>query len=205
MIKIYGFPKSRSTRALWAAEEAGVDYEFIKIDLPGGVHRGSEFGKLNPMKKVPVLEHGDLVLSESVAICTYLGQQGTAVSLVPDATPAIRAEYDRWCCFVISELEQPLWTMAKHSYVLPSQLRIPQIKRTAEFEFELALDALAKQLADNEYAVAGEFTIVDVLVSHTLLWGITARQKLGHRNLKAYVRRMSNREALVRARAREEG
>jgi hypothetical protein len=33
MIKVFGFPNSRSRRVVWALEEAGVDYEYVKVDL----------------------------------------------------------------------------------------------------------------------------------------------------------------------------
>src|ERR1039457_1163771 len=95
MIRIYGFPNTRSTRATWALEEAQADYEFILVNLSKGEHKKPEFLKVNPGGKVPALVDGDLVLTESAAICTYIGEKFPASGLVP--TQAVeRAHYFQW-------------------------------------------------------------------------------------------------------------
>ena len=55
MIKVYGMPNTRSTRVLWALEEANAKYEFIKIDLGKGQAKQKNYLKLNPGGKVPTL------------------------------------------------------------------------------------------------------------------------------------------------------
>ena len=47
MIKLYGYPRSRSTRVVWMLEELGIDYEFIKIELLEGEGQAVE-----PLEKV---------------------------------------------------------------------------------------------------------------------------------------------------------
>ncbi len=43
MIKLYGYPRSRSTRIVWMLEELGIDYEFIKIDLLAGGGQSQDY------------------------------------------------------------------------------------------------------------------------------------------------------------------
>ena len=33
MMTLYAFPQTRATRVVWALEEVGADYEYIKVDL----------------------------------------------------------------------------------------------------------------------------------------------------------------------------
>jgi len=73
----------RSTRVTWVLEEAGVDYEFMVVDLSKGEHKKPEYLKVNPYAKVPDLVDGELVLSESAAICTYIGEKFPSSGLVP--------------------------------------------------------------------------------------------------------------------------
>jgi glutathione S-transferase len=121
-MKIYGHPRTRSLRAVWAAEEAGLDYEYVKIRLIRGEHKQPGYLALNRGGKVPTLVDADLVLTESFAICSYIGSRVPGSGLVPtDARE--RAPYDQWGSFAITELEQPLWTMAKHTFVLPEEYR----------------------------------------------------------------------------------
>jgi glutathione S-transferase len=41
----------------------------------------------------------------------------------------LELEYDAECYFTLTGLEQPLWTAAKHSFALPKQFRIADIKK----------------------------------------------------------------------------
>ena len=129
-MKLYGCTNSRSLRAAWALEEAGAPYDYAHVDLFKGEGRRPAFLDLNPAGKLPVLVDGDLNLTESVAIVTYIGERYPASKLVPDGTPA-RADYLRWCSFVITELEQPVWTIARHRFILPKDKRVAGIEDTA--------------------------------------------------------------------------
>lgn len=203
MFKLYGYPRSRSTRALWTLEEAGAPYEYVVVDLVKGEQRQAGYLSLNPTGKVPTLVDGDFVLTESAAICTYVGERADESGLVPTPMTRERAEYDRWLFFVIGELEQPLWTLAKHTFALPEPLRVPAIMPTARKEFRRAAAALASALGERESAVDGAFTAADVLITHTLLWARALEIPLEHENLETYADRHSRRPALARAQAQE--
>jgi glutathione S-transferase len=120
-MKLYGHPNSRATRAMWALEEVAAEYEYVHVDLKTGQGRSDAYLALNPAGKVPTLVDGDLVITESAAICLYLGDKFPESGLVPPSGSTERAECDRWVSFAISELEQPLWTIAKHRFVLPEE------------------------------------------------------------------------------------
>ena len=44
MMQLYWAPRTRSLRALWMLEEAGVPYERIRLDMATGAHRTPEQG-----------------------------------------------------------------------------------------------------------------------------------------------------------------
>ncbi|MEZ5583211.1 MAG: glutathione S-transferase family protein [Candidatus Competibacteraceae bacterium] len=203
MIKIFGAPTTRATRVLWALEEIGTDYDYVKVDLMRGEGRKPPYIDLNPGGKVPTLVEGDLVLSESAAICTYLGDRFPDSALVPAVDTPERALYNRWCFFVIGELEQPLWTMAKHRFALPEKRRVPAIMETAQWEFGVAAKVLQVGLGEREFLVGGRFTAADILVAHTLAWAQSVGLPLGAENLQTYAQRLLVRPALARARERE--
>jgi len=203
MLELYGFPKSRATRALWALEEAGAEYHYIKVDLGSGEGRREPFLTLNPGGKVPVLVDGDLVLTESLAICTYIGDQYPHKALTPACGSQARAIYNKWCSFVISELEQPLWTIARHSFIYPESLRVPAIKGTARHEFATAIAVLGKMFPAGEFLLGEQFSMADILLAHTLNWAVTAGMSIDDTHLQDYTDRLSQREALTRARQQE--
>lgn len=204
MIKVFGCPNTRSARAVWALEEAGVSYEYGKIDLFKGEGRKPPYIELNPGGKVPALQDDGFVLTESAAIVTYIGDQFPASGLVPAIGAPERGHYYQWCCFVIAELEQPLWTIAKHRFALPEKRRVPAVIETAAWEFGVAANVLNTGLGDREFIVGEHFTAADILIAHTLGWARAFELPLGHAALDAYANRLLARPALARARAREQ-
>lgn len=202
MIKLYGTPNTRSTRVAWALEEAGAEYEFILVQLAKGEQKQPAFLSVNPAGKIPTLVDGDLVLSESAAICTYIGDKFPQSGLVPPVTDlANRARYLQWCFFAMTELESSLWTGEKHAR-LPKEKQLPEVLEACRTEFDHAAAVLAQHLQGREYAVDSGFTAADIILARVLNWargrGITLNETLGN-----YADRMLARPAVARAAARE--
>ncbi len=83
-LTIYGFDAStyvRSARMLLA--EKGADYELVPVNVLTGETGEAEHLARNPFGKVPVMDHGDLRLYETSAICRYLNDALPGKSLVP--------------------------------------------------------------------------------------------------------------------------
>ena len=113
-MKLYEFGPTRSIRARWTLQELEVDFESIKVNLREGEHLRPEFLAVNPAGRIPVLVDGDLVISESVAIVLYLAEKYPAKQLLPTGVKQ-RAEMNRWLLFAVTELEQPLWRITRHT------------------------------------------------------------------------------------------
>jgi len=139
MIKLYGRGESRSFRGLWALAESGLEYSYVTVQH--GDANSAYYETINSQAKVPTLVDGDLVLTESAAIVNYVAMRATAAELMPSDI-ALRARYDEICYFVMTDLEQPLWSIGKHRSKLPESLRQPGMLKTAKFEFEKSQRAL---------------------------------------------------------------
>lgn len=203
MIKLFGCPNTRSLRAVWALEECGAPYEYVLIDLKAGAGRNSDYLSLNPTGKVPTLIEGDFVLSESAAICTYIGDRHPNSGIVPAAGTRERALYDKWCFYAIGELEQPLWTMAKHRFALPEKHRVPAVIETAQWEFRIAAKALERQIGEGPFILGERFSCADILIAHSLAWAKAYQVPHELEALSSYAERCAARPAFARARARE--
>ena len=176
-MKLYGMQQSRSFRCLWALEEAGIEYEYIPVKLrtepedPDSA-KNPKYLALNVQGKVPTLDCDDLVLNESVDILNYIGRYAPDSGLLPNASMAMYAKLDEMIAFVLAELEQPLWSKGKHMFALPEDHRIPQMFKTAKFEFAKAINTLDHLLSEGEFAIANNFTIADILLAQTFNWAI---------------------------------
>src|SRR6187200_2287090 len=96
---------SRSSIALWMLEETGEPYEIKILDLAKGDQRKPDYLVINPMGKVPALKHGEAVITEAAAICTYLADEFPHARLnVPVGDPR-RGPYLKWLFFSPSCIE----------------------------------------------------------------------------------------------------
>jgi glutathione S-transferase len=203
-LKVYGWPNTRSLRVVWALEEAGASYDYVPVNLTRGEGRRPAYLSLNPGGKVPALQDGDLLLTESAAICSYVGDRYPGTGLTPRCGTRERALYDKWCFFVLSELEQPLWTIGKHRFAIPERYRVPAMAETATWEFAVAAKALNAQFGDGPFVLGERFTAADILLGHTLAWAEAWSIPVEHERLREYAQRLRGRAALSRARRREE-
>ena len=198
-MKLYGYRNGRTLRALWALEETGAPYEYVEVDIIHGQGREPWFLKINPGGKVPVLDDDGTVITESAAICMHLAEKHPESRLLPPPGTPERTACYKWISFILTELDAPLWTIAKHRFVLPEERRVPAAIDTAGWEFSVAAKILETALGDNLYLVGNSLTVADILAGHTLLWAKSARLELGSA-LETYVNALEGRLAFVRAR-----
>jgi len=200
---IYGVVSSRARRALWTAEEAGVDYNFRKINFSAAEHRSPEYLAMNPNGRVPTLKDGDLVLFESGAICKYIARKDPKAGLLPEYGSADYALCEQWIFWTVTDLEQPLWSMGKHRIALPRDYRLPEMHRVATFEWARAAKVLAAGLEGREYIVGQRFSVADILLGHTLLWGRGFGAPFESQVLDDYLDRLIARPAFIRTKRHE--
>jgi glutathione S-transferase len=202
---LYGYRNGRTLRALWALEEVGATYEYIEVDVLRGQGREPWFLKINPAGKVPVLDDDGIIITESAAVCMHLADKYPESHLLPPTGTAERTECYKWTSYILTELDAPLWTIAKHRFGLPEEHRVPAVIDTAKWEFGIAVKILATALGDRTYLIGACFTIADILAGHTLLWAKSARLPVESDTLESYLEGLCTREALKRARERAVG
>jgi glutathione S-transferase len=168
-MKLYGFGPTRSLRALWGLRELDADFEFVPVNLLAGENRHPDFLRLNPTGKVPVLVDGDLVLSESAAIVLYLAEKYPDKGLLP-ADLKTRAEVYRWVMFAMTELEQPLWRITRHTMLYPEEKRLPADIAAAREEFAAMARVLEHHMGGRRFIVGDSITAADCVnrLSHRL-------------------------------------
>jgi len=201
-MKLYGYRNGRTLRAAWALEEVGAQYEYVEIDLKRGEGQEPKFLEMNPAGKVPVLDDGGTIITESAAICMHIAEKYPHSRLLPPVGTLERSQCYKWTSYIITELDTPLWTIAKHRFALPRERRVPAVIETAGWEFRTAVKVLAKGLGDRHYLVGDCLTVADIIAGHTLSWAKSARLPLGSDQLDRYLERLLARDAVTRARER---
>src|SRR5690242_3585785 len=104
-LTLYHASPSRSSVVLWMLEELGQPYDVKLIRLSQGENLKSDYLAINPMGKVPALDHRGTVITEVAAICTYLADEFPQAKLnIPAGTPR-RGVYLKWLFFAPGALE----------------------------------------------------------------------------------------------------
>jgi glutathione S-transferase len=188
-MKLYEFPPTRSIRVRWTLQELGVEFESVTVNLLAGEHRQPEFLNINPAGKVPVLVDGNLVLTESVAIVLYLAEKYSDKGLVPTGLGQ-RAELNRWLLFTATELEQPLWRIARQTSLYPEDVRLPADVALAREDFEPMARVLEEHMNRRQFVVGDSVTVGDFVLAYTLDWANEVRLLEGFPNLQKYLARM---------------
>ncbi|MBO6900864.1 MAG: glutathione S-transferase family protein [Rhizobiaceae bacterium] len=197
MYKAVGSPGSRLTRVTWMLEELDETYGIVKAKQHSDV-----MYRYNPSGKIPALVDGDLVLTDSAAICFYLSDKHADKGLGPNSVEE-RGRMLSWLFFAQAELEAPLWNKLKHRLILPDELRV-DVGPWAKMEFGREIATLEKRLGDSEFAMGVRFTAVDVILGHCGQWARGARFEIASDSVNSYFDRVLSRPALARAKAREE-
>ena len=168
-LTLYEFPPTRSIRVRWTLQEMQLDFESIFVNLPAREHHAAEFLKINPAAKIPVLVDGDLVLIESVAIVLYLADKYPEKGFTP-ASVAERGLMTQWLLFAATELEQPLWRIARHTRLYPAARRLAAEIPIARDDFRDMAKVLEAHLKDRRFVVGDTVCVADFVVAYTLDW-----------------------------------
>jgi len=195
MYTVIGVPQSRAGRVIWMLEELGEAYDHI----PARPH-DEAVKRYNPSGKIPVLLDDMEVVLDSVAICQYLADKHGRLT-TPPGTIA-RARQDSFTQFGADDLETPLWTATKNSFVLPAEWRVKAIKPTCNWEFGRALETLSRRLGDRPFVMGDEICVADIIIGQCLLWSRAAKFDPPPEPVAVYLERLTARPAFQRAKAK---
>lgn len=197
-LTLYHAIPSRSSMVRWMLEEVGEPYEVQLLELTKGEQRAPDYLAINPMGKVPALKHGDAVVTEAAAICTYLADAFPSAKLnIPIDDPR-RGAYLKWLFFGPSCIEPAITDRA-----FPHQEQ-PRPGRLGYGDFDRVMDVVAKAVATGPYLMGEQFTAADVVVGSTLRWGLMFKLVPGRPEFKSYVARLEQREGLKRTLAKDQ-
>jgi glutathione S-transferase len=191
-LKLYEFPPTRSIRVRWMLQELRVPFEAVYVDPSIGELRSPAFLALNPAGKLPVLVDGSLVLTESIAIVLYLGEKYPERGLIPTDL-AQRAEFYRWILFAVTELEQPLWRINRHSDLYPEERRVPAEIPVARQDFVEMAAVLEAHMRGRDYVVGERVSAADFVLAYTLDWANEIQLLEDASVLRNYLERMYRR------------
>jgi glutathione S-transferase len=197
MLTLYHAAPSRSSIVRWMLEELGEPYGIHLLSLSRGDNRAPDYVAINPMGKVPTLKHGDTLITEAAAICTYLADEFPRAKLNVPVGDSRRGPYLKWLFFGPSCIEPAIMDRA-----FP---RKEEARRAAlgYGDFETCMNVVAAAVAPGPYLLGQQFTAADVVIGSTLRWGMLFKMLPERPEFVSYTARLAQRPALQRAEAKD--
>ena len=171
MIRLYHCAAARSFRALWALEELGLPYELILMPFPPRALY-PDYRSLNPLGTVPVLFDGEHRMTESAAICHYLGAKYGPSELVVRPEEEAFADYVNFLHMGEATLTFPQTIVLRYTRLEPPEKRVAQAAEDYRIWFLSRLKAAASMCGER-YVCADRFTMADISFSYALLLATT--------------------------------
>jgi glutathione S-transferase len=195
-LALFGTGTSRTMRAHWALLELGLAYEDHPIQSRSGETLTEQFKRLNPRRKVPVLQHNSFVLTESAAIVEYLSETfADPARLYVAQDGQARASLNEWCYFIMTELDAgALYVVRRHEGLASIYGEAPLAVNSARAYFLHNLEAMTPRIAKSQYLFGELLSTADILLMTCLDWasacGIVLPQEAA-----GYRRRVAQRPA----------
>jgi GST-like protein len=162
MIKFFYSLAPNPMKVALFLEETGLPYEAIPVDTRKGEQFDPAFAAVNPNNKVPAIIDGDVTVFDSNAILLYLGEK--TGQFMPGSSPQARADLLSWMMFVASGIG-PYSGQAVHFRHNAPPANEYGAKRYL-FEAKRHYGILNDRLAQHEWMLGSEYTVVDMAV-----WG----------------------------------
>jgi glutathione S-transferase len=204
-VTLYMAPYTCARATAIALEEAGVEFETSLVRFTRGEHKSPAFKRYNPKGKVPALEIDGEILTENVAILTYLDERFPEARLMPQAaSPAQRARNIADLCFCSSTLH-PLVTRIRMPMFFAGEDNAVAVKRAAEQAMDEYFQLVEDRLAQGPWWYGANWSAMDGYL-YWLFWRVEGAGYDVSRfpRFAEHARGNERRPAVQRALAREE-
>ncbi len=192
-LTFYTNPMSRGQIARWALHEAGADYDQVLLEY-GTTMKADDYLKVNPMGKVPAIDHDGKIVTEGAAICAYLAEAFPDAGLAPAAVE--RADYFRWLFFAAGPVEAAITNRSLGFEVAEGKERM-----AGYGNYDRVVDVLDSKFQADDYVCGKRFTMADVYVGAQVVWGTQFGSLPKRDSFVAYAQRVTDRDAYLSAKA----
>jgi glutathione S-transferase len=199
MLTIHHLRIGRSIFTVWLLEELGVEYavkEYLRD--PVTMRAQDDLKVIHPLGKSPVIEDGDLVLSESGAITSYLLEKfDSEGKFAPPRTDLQAwATYTQWLHYSEGSVFTPLLI---NMLLLREETPSPLLSGFSQAEIALHLGHIANQLGDNEFILGDRISGADFGIGYAVSMAQMLGQLENYPTLAAYADRNRARPAFQAA------
>lgn len=196
MMKFYYAPGTVALAVHIALEEAGADYEAIRLDFPALQQRSPEYLAINPKGRVPALVTDRGVLTEVPALLTYVAQTHPGANLAP-SDPYAFGELQAFNAYLCSTVHVAHAHRMRGSRWADDPEAIEEMKRKVPETMGAALDLIENGMLQGPWVLGDTYSACDPYLYTVSRWldgdGVPAER---HPRVRAHMARMEERAAV---------
>jgi glutathione S-transferase len=170
MLKLYYTPGTCSLAPHIALEETGERYELARVDLAANQQNSSDFMRLNPKGRVPVLTDGDWALTEAPAILRYIAARHPAAGLWP-WDPREEARCAEWLGWLSSTVHVGAGYVRRAARYASDPRAVEDVAATGRKTCRALWEAVEQGIGPGRWAIGERYSVADPYLLVYWLWG----------------------------------
>jgi len=171
-LKLYFSPGACSLASHMALEEAGADYEPVRVNFASSEQRSPDYLRLNPKGRVPVLVDGEFVITENPAILRYIARTHPDAKLWPE-DPVAEARCMEWLAWICSGVHVTYAHVRRPERYAASEAGKEDVVAKGKQSAREVWEAVEKKLegASGPWAAGKDFSVADPYLLVFWTWG----------------------------------
>jgi glutathione S-transferase len=206
MLKLFYSPGSCALASHIALEDAGADYEAIRVDFGVNQQRGADYLAINPKGRVPALATDRGCLSENPAILLFVAQSFPAAKLAPLDDPFALARIQAFNMYICATLHVAHAHGRRGARWADDPAAIAEMVRQMPQAVGDCFDLIEREMFVGPWVMGERYTICDPYLFTASQWlegdGVDPARVP---KIVDFRRRMAERPSVIRALAAEQG
>jgi glutathione S-transferase len=161
MLKLFYAVGSCALASHIALEEAGAEYEAVRLDFAAGDQRKPEYLKINPKGRVPALITDAGILTETPAILAYIAQVFPKAALAPLTDPFAFARVQAFNSYLCSTAHVNHAHFTRGSRWADEPASLEDMKRKVPKTVGDSFALMESEMVEGPWVMGNAYTICD--------------------------------------------
>jgi glutathione S-transferase len=200
MLKLFYAPGTCALATRIALEDAGADYEIIRIDFSRQEQRSPEYLKINPKGRVPALSTGRGILTETPAILAFIAQSYPEAALAPLDDPYAFAEMQAFNSYIASTVHVNHAHGRRGSRWASDESSFADMRRKVPETMTAAMELIEFGTLEGPWVMGENYTVADAYLFTMSRWLESDGVDISNLpRIRDHMERMAVRESVRRA------
>ena len=170
MLKLFYSPNTCALASHIALEQAGADYEAVRIDFATNEQRKPAYLKLNPKGRVPALVTGRGILTETPAILVFIAQSYPKSDLAPLDDPFALAQAQAFNSYLCSTVHVAHAHRMRGYRWADDPAAIAEMQRKAPQAVSECFALIEREMLKGPWVMGEAYSICDVYLFTLAQW-----------------------------------